>query len=883
MRRFIHLPSRGARRIREETDAELQFHLHARAEALMAEGLPAAEARDRALREFGDLDDARRYINRIGRDADSRQRRRDYRTELRQDVGYALRKLRRAPGFTAVAVATLALGIGANTAIFSVVNSVLFRALPFPRPEQLYQAWSSNPEGGLTRAAVSAVDLDDWRAQRKVLADIGGYWYAAGGSGIDLTGFGEPQRLSAVFVTPGFFTTLGVLPAQGRLPRDDELVRGGRDRVVLLSHAFWQRQFGGDPRIVGTPVTLNGEPFEVLGVMPRAFRYPAAAVDVYAPFSNFTDDQIPRIRPVRILDVVARAGEGVTAEEVGTELNAITARLAAQYPEDASWGAATILPLHEAVTGDVRRGLLVLLGAVAFVLLIACVNVASLLLARATARGRELAVRAALGAGRGRLVRQLITESLVLALAGGVAGLALALFGVRALLALGAGELPRAAEVQVDATVLLFAMGSSLLTGLLFGLAPAVRAASGNVHDDLRAGGRGAVGGGGLRLRNGLVIAEVALAMVLVVGGGLMTRSFLGLTSVDPGFRTQNAVVLNFTLSTDRHPNYRLTYQQVIERVREVPGVIAAGSMKDAPLRGVGERIGFMLPGMTVPAGQDPPAVPVLHVSEGIFRALGARMLAGREFAITDRDSAPPVVVVNQAFARQWFPGEEALGKRVLLGAEVPAEVIGVVNDIRQRSMSLPAEPTLYVHNLQNSRVRMNLVVRARGDPLAMVGALREAVWSVDRDQPITEVFTLDDAVSEALARPRLLTVLLGAFGVLGLALGALGLYGVLAYLVGQRQREIGVRLALGAARGAVSRMIVRQGLVLAGTGVAIGVVASLALGRLLEGVLFGVSASDPATLLLVVAVLGGVAVLASWIPARRAAGVDPAVTLRVE
>ena len=493
----------------------------------------------------------------------------------------------------------------------------------------------------------------------------------------------------------------------------------------------------------------------MLGVLPRDFHYPAADVDVWVPYSTIPDDAIPRLRTVRILDVVARARDGVSREQVAAEMSTITSRLSTEYREDATWGAATVVPLHDALTGEVRTGLLVLLGAVAFVLLIACVNVASLLLARATARGREIAVRAALGASRGRVVRQLLTESLVLAMAGGLAGMLVAVGGVRVLLALGAGQLPAQSDIRLDARVMMFALAVSVITGLLFGLVPALRSSAADLQGDLRSGGRGMTGGRSAhRLRDGLVISEVALAMVLVIGGGLMTRSFMRLLAVDPGFQPDHALVLNFTLSTSRHEHYLQTYQEIVERARAVPGVLAAGSIKDAPMRGVGERSGFTLPGMVIPAGEAQPTAPILHVSDGIFRALGARMLEGREFAWTDRDSTPFVVVVNEAFEKRWFPGERALGKKILFGGRIPVEVVGVVNDIRQQAVAEPAVPTIYVHVLQNGRVRMNLVVRTRGDPMAVAGAVREAVWSVDRSQPITAVFTLQDVMGDALASP---------------------------------------------------------------------------------------------------------------------------------
>ncbi|MEO8337734.1 MAG: ABC transporter permease, partial [bacterium] len=738
----------------------------------------------------------------------------------------------------------------------------------------------ANRTSGNLQAPVSAPDIDDWREQRRDIADIGGYFHIPGSTGVDLSGDGDPQRLSAAFVTPGFFSTLGVTPMLGRLPREDEMVRGGPDRVVVLSHRFWQRQFAGSRGVADSTITLGNESYRVLGALAPGMRFPSEDVDVYIPYSSIPDASIPRIRVVRILDVVARARDGVPMERVQLEMRATTKRLAATYAENTAWDDATVAPLHDAVTGGVRRSLWVLLGAVGFVLLIACVNVASLQLARATARSREIAVRMALGAGRGRVIRQLVTESAVLGLAGGVAGLVLAKGGLHALLALGSGQIPRGAEVTLDAGLAGFALCVSVVCGVLFGLAPAVLA-SGNVQQTLRSGGRG-VAGSGDRLRNALVIGEVALAVMLVIGGGLMTRSFIALMHEDPGFRPDNLLALNFTLSTSRLANFRDAYRQIIEAARAQPGVLAAGAVKNAPFNGNGEVNSFRIPGMVIPSGEESPTATVLHVSDGYFATIGARMLEGREFAPQDRADAPPVVVVNEAFARRWFAGIRATEQRILLG-NTAVPIVGVVNDIRQVSMSTPAVPTIYVHNQQNGRVQTTLVVRTAGDPMALANAMRQVVWSVDRLQPITSVFTFDDAVHGALARPRLLTVLLGAFGGLGLLLGAVGLYGVLAYLVSQRQREIGIRIAIGAMPGAVSRMVVRRGLALTLIGVVIGVAGALATSRYMAEVLYGIAPTDPATFVGVAVVLLGVAALASWIPARRAAAVDPVVVLRLE
>ena len=892
--RIFQFWRRSRAMISRDVDAELQFHIDARTDALVREGATRDEARRQAFREFGDLEDARAYIRRVDTDIEHQRRRRDFMSELRQDLAYGLRTLRRAPTFALTAILTIALGVGANTAIFSVVHGIVFKPLPFPEPEQLVRVWSANPGANARQTTVSAVDLDDWRAQRTQLTDIGGWWFAEGGSGVDLTGSGDPQRLSVAFVSPGFFPTLGVRPLLGRLPREDEMVRGGDDRVVVLAHGFWQRRFGAARRVIDSAVTLNGVPYRIVGVMQPAMRFPSDRVEAWIPYSTIPDQAIPRIRPVRVLDVIGRMKRGVTLAQAAADMNAITARLAATYPEDANWSEATVMPLADSITGSVRRGLVALLGAVGFVLLMACVNVASLLLARSMLREREVALRLSLGATPGRVVRQMITESLLLSLIGGVVGVVGATFGTRALVAMAAGQLPRTSEVGLDGTVLGFALLASIVTGLLFGLAPALRARATDLQTSLREAGRGLVSGTGQRLRTGLVIAEVALAVLLIVGAGLMTRSFIQLLRVDLGFRPERLLAVNFTLNTSRHAGqaYRLVYREMIDRVRTVPGVISAAAVKHAPFRGNGERIGFVPQGLTVGPGDQPPAAPLIHISDGYFATIGARMLEGREYTVQDgalnppTPGAPPVftgiptVIVNRALAEQHFPGTSAVGK-TLVFAQTPIPIIGVVNNIRQTSIEEPVQPTVYINNMMNSRVQVTLVARTQGDPLAMANAVRDAIWSVDRDQTITSISTFENFVGEAVARPRLLTVLLGLFGMLGLVLGAVGLYGVLSYLVSSRQREIGVRIALGAPRRAVLAMVVRRGLVMAAAGTALGLVAAFSLTRYLRDVLFGVEPTDPVTYVLVVASMLVVAGLASAIPARRAATVDPAIAFR--
>jgi predicted permease len=820
-------------------------------------------------------------------------------TSIINDIQYALRRLGAAPVFAATAIGTLAVGIGANTVIFSLVYGVLLQPLPFPSPDRLYAVYSANRASDLLRASVSPVDLDDWRAQRQNMENLGGYWYGEGTSGVDLTGRGSPRRLSAVFVTAGFFETLGVEAARGRLPREDELVRGGRDTVVLLTHGFWTREFGGESSAVGSTLSLNGRPFDVIGVLPPDLRVPEGDIDVMLPYSTIPDSAIPRLRQVRVLNVIARAKPGATRENVSSELNAIAARLAAAHTENRLWTEATVVPLAEVITEPVEAGLVVLLAAVGFLLIMTCVNVAHLQLARVIGRGREIAVRLALGAGRGRLVQLLLVESVMVSVLGGLAGLMLAMAGLQVLLTLGSGQLPRASEIAIDGPVLAFTAGVSLLTGLVVAVAPSWRLLGGGLSAVLRDGGRAITAGRSLGTRRVLVVAEVAVAIVLVVGAGLMSRSFLALMAVETGFNPDKLLAVQFTIDPRRHappastpgpgavPSpptsgspYLRYYSEVIESVRRLPGVVSAAAVKDPPFRGNGERVPVNIPGR--PTGDSAaPTATVIHISDGYFRTIGAR-IEGREFAPTDRAGAPLVIVVNEAFVRQFFPGENGVGKRVAFGA-AQIEIIGVVGDIRQVAMAEPARPTMYIHNLQNGRVKTTLVVRTAGEPLAMADAVRRVIWSLDKDQAITSVFTFDETVSRAMARPRLLMVILGSFGAIGLILGAIGLYGVLAALVSERRREIGVRLALGAEPRQVLAMIVRGGLGLTLVGVSIGLLAAFGLSRFLTAVLYGISPGDPLTFAGTAALFILVATMASSLPALRASRVDPVETLRAE
>ena len=792
--------------------------------------------------------------------------------ELRQDLRYGLRGLRSAPAFTVTALLTLALGIGANAAIFSVVRGVLLEPLPFAQPERIVRVYHANPSNGLDRGAISEPDFLDWKRTSRVAATMGGFWFADGMSGLDLTGTGNPERLSATLVTDGFFQALGTPPLLGRtLIGDDDVP--GRNRIAVISHGLWTRRFGGDPALVGRSITLNKEPFEVVGVMPAAFTYPAGRrIDVWIPLSYFGPDQIGRSRAARFLGVIARLKPGTSEPQLRDELSAMAERMSLDYRENTGWTSVNTVPITESIVGDTRRPLVLLMAAVGMLLLIACVNIAGLLLARASGRQTELAVRAALGAGRGRIARQLVTESLALAIAGGAVGVLLAYLAVRGFAASGAAELPRSAAIRVDGVVLAFTAGLSLACGVLFGLLPAFRA-SADLEGALRAGSRGSVTGPGARLRSALVVVEVALAVVLVAGAALAAKSFGRLLAVDPGFDPSNALVVTISVPSVQH------YTATLDAIRAVPGVEAAGSIRDLPLRANGEQIRPDVAGRpTPPTGN--PVVQRHHVSVDYFKAMGIPLRAGRAFQPTDREGTQTAVVINEEFARRTWPGEHAVGKALRFGqTEIP--VIGVVADVRQGGLSEPLAAALYVHVLQQFRSRMTIVVRTSGEPLRYADAVRRAIWSRNPDQTITDLTTLEAEVGRSISRPRLLASLLAFFGTTGLTLGALGIFGVLAFAVSERRREIGVRVALGASPGSVLQLILRQGMLLAVAGVVIGVIGAILLTRSMDAVLFGIEPSDPWTFAQVSAALLAAAALASWLPARRAVAIDPLVALR--
>jgi predicted permease len=787
-------------------------------------------------------------------------------------VKYGWRALRSAPAFTLTALLTLALGVGANAAIFSVVRAVLLEPLPFVDPDRIVRAYHANPANAVARGTISEPDFLDWKRASRTAETMGAFWYVDGLSGIDLTGTGSPERLSSTLVTDGFFQTLGSRPLLGRTLQEDDDVPG-RNRVVVISHGLWTRRFAADPSIVGRSVTLNREPFEVVGIMPHGFTYPAGrGIDVWIPLSYFGPDQIGRVRAARFLAVIARLRAGATELQFRDELSGIAGRSSRDYPENRGWTAVNTAPIEETIVGELRRPLLLLMAAVGMLLLIACVNIAALLLARASGRQPELAVRAALGAGRGRIARQLVTESLMVALSGGVLGIALALVAVRAFAAWGARELPRPGDISVDGLVLAFTVALSVVSGLIFGVVPALRA-SANLEQSLRAGARGSVGGPGQRLRSALVVVEVALALVLVAGAALAGKSFMRLVAVDPGFRSSNALVVMISVPSLQH------YVATLEAIRAIPGVVAAGSIRDLPLQGNGEMLPPGIVGRPASEGGGD-LVQQHHISTDYFKAMGIPLRSGRVFEATDRSDSARVVVINEELARRAWPGEDAVGKAFRFGRfEIP--VIGVVANVRQAGLSEPVQPAMYVHVLQQFRSRMTIVIRTSGDPLRHADTVRSAIWSANPDQTITAVTTLEDVMGRSVARPRLLAWLLGGFGTIGLTLGALGIFGVLAFAVSQRRREIGVRMALGATPRSVLRLILTQGMLLAAAGIAIGVAGAALLTQSMASVLFGIAPSDPWTFAQAIAVLLAAAAVASWLPAHRALAIDPVTALR--
>jgi putative ABC transport system permease protein len=798
---------------------------------------------------------------------------------LLQDVRYGVRMLLKNPGFTVVAVIALALGIGANAAIFSVVNTVLLRPLPYTDPNRLMIVEENKPPQ-FSSFSASPGNFIDWQKQNTVFERLA----AVGGTAYNLVGEGaEPERLRGARVSAGLFEILGALPAHGSTFLEEQ-DQPGHEFVVILSDGLWKRRFAADPNVIGQTITLSSNIYTVVGVMPPSFGYPDRETELWTPIA-FSARQAQQ-HGAHYLDVIGRLKPGATEEQARTELSAIAARLAQQYPDsNAGWGI-NLYPMQGGDVRDIRTALFVLLGAVALVLLIACANVANLLLARASARQREIAIRTALGASRWRVARQLLTESILLALVGGGVGLLLAQWGLGALLSLAPPELPRVKDVTLDARVLGFTLLVTVLTGVIFGLVPALRASRPNMNETLKEGGRGTTGGHH-RVRGALVVTEVALALLLLVGAGLLIRSFYRLQQVNPGFNTRNALAVTVSLPGKKYSKddqQSAFFSELIGKVSALPGVSSVGATQALPIQG-DFLLGFSIQGRPPDAPGEDHSTNYYAVSSDYFKAMGIPLVRGRVFTEQDRKDAPRVAVINEEMARKFFPDEDPIGKRinVTMGPETFREIVGIVGDVKQYGLAQPTTLQTYEPYLQAPFSGMTLVVRAEGSLAPLAGAIRSQVLAIDKEQPISRTRPLEQIVSESVAKQQFLMLLLGIFAAAALILAAVGLYGVMSYSVTQRTHEIGIRAALGAQQKDVLKLVVGQGMVLALTGVGIGLGAAFALTRVMATLLFGVSATDPLTFVAIPAILAGVALAACFVPARRATKVDPMIALRYE
>lgn len=850
---------------------------------LIDAGVSPSAARDQARAEFGDLEFTRRYLNRTDRARMHHEQRAELGDEIRQDIRFAFRQLRHNPSFTLIALLTLALGIGANTAIFSVVRGVLLSELPYAQPDRLVRIFS-RVEGGLTSA--SPADFTDWRRQSTAFSAMA----SSDESTVNLTGSGSAERFTQARVSANMFQLLGVRVQIGRAFGPGEDAREA-PRVVILSDGLWRNRFGADPQIVGKSITLDGFPTEVIGVAPAAMRYPSS-VDMWLTTRFSPKDVSDASRGSRWIDVIGRLAPSATQARADVEMKEIARRLALQDPNHDAGFSTQLIPLRDEIVGAVRPALIILLAAVGFVMLIACANVASLMLGRTAARESELAVRAALGAGRGRLVRQLLTESICLALSGGVLGLALAVWGTRVLLAMAPSDIPRMYNVRVDGWVLLFTLGTTALAALVFGSVPALHASGAQAVLHLRTGDRGSrTRPGSSRARNALVITEITLALMLLVGAGLLIRSFGRLRQVNPGFDAAHVSTFTVTLSPVKYATIeqqRAFAMTLLDQVHRIPGVDSAAVTFGLPLSGASFQLSFAVRGRPAPPPNAEPRAQVRIVSPGYFATVGIRLVQGRAFAAADRPGSPRAMIISQETARRYFPGESPLGKHIEFGwtregEHLSGEIVGIVGDVRQHGLSADLTPHVYAAWDQWPLDEITVVMRSRGDPAVPLNTARTLVLSLDRDLPVYDAFTLESMVDRALGQPKFYVLLLSIFAALALVLAVVGIYGVIAYAVQQRSREIGIRIALGASTARVVGMVVRRGLTLAVIGVALGTAGAYAVTRVLQSLLFSVSARDPLTFAAVAALLGGVAVLASWIPARRAARVDPLTAMKAE
>jgi predicted permease len=864
-------------RVEREMEEELHSHLRSRADDLQRQGLSRAEAERQAHIEFGGY---QRYKEECREALGTRLL-----GELIADIRYGLRQLRRNPGFTAVAVITLALGIGANTAIFSVVNTVLLRLLPYKDADRLVTVWSYNKSRGFDTDQVSQPDFDDWRSENHVFDSMA----ASTEAEYTLTGSGKPVLIIAYAFSADYFHVLGVRPLLGRtfLPQEDQ---PGKNHVAVLSYPFWESRFGGKRNVIGKTITLNGAPYAVVGVMPPGFQYPPFT-ELWTPLT--VSPEAASNRGYRYLRVMARLKPAVTIQQAQTEMNTIARRLALAYPKTNKHEDATnLISLRQKISGDIRPALLILLCAVGLVLLIACVNVANLLLARAAGRQKEIAVRIALGARRQRIVRQFLTESVLLGVAAGALAIPLAFWSTPGLVAMFPPSvfnvsIPHIQKIPIDGHVLGFALAVSLLSGLLFGLIPALQASHTETIESLKESGR-SLGGGvrGRRVRDALVVSEVALSLMLLIAAGLTLKSLAHLLAADLGFDAHHVLTMRVLLPGYK---YKTDAQEIafsdraLDGIKSLPGVEAAGTVTFLPLSGWGGDRTVGLEGQSTPPNQRP-MVSWSSVTPDYFRAMGIPLLRGRFFDRLDIQGVPAVAIVSESLAHHLSPNMNPVGKRIeVQGLKSPAEIVGVVRDLHQLGITSGNTSEVYLPFSQVPAPIICFAIRTASDPLSLAKAAERAIWVADKDQSIGYVMPMSELASESLAPERVGTLLLVAFAGLALLLAAIGIYGVIAYSAAQRTHEIGIRMALGAQKHDVLTLVVGQGMRVALTGVAIGMVGALGLTRFLSSLLYAVKPTDPLTFIAVPLILTGVALLASYVPARRATKVDPMVALRHE
>lgn len=814
---------------------------------------------------------------------------------LLQDLRFGFRTLLKNPGVSAVAIIALALGTGANSAIFSVVNAVLLRPLPYENPDSLVLVWGKNAT--TSRDPLSVPDFLDYRNQNQVFSQMASFAY----DDFNLSTGDEPEHIQGTMVSANYFAVLGANLSQGTTfrPEDD---KPGASRVVIVGYGLWKRRFGSDPNFVGQTILLNGASFTVVGVAPQTFQSPIPEDNpqLWVPLSLDGGDRLrvpSTVNPAtlssrrnRFLIGIARLKPGVTAKQAQADLETIGGQLEQQYKDTNAGISTSVVPLREHIIGKVQSALMVLLGAVGFVLLIACANVANLLLARAATRQKEIAIRTALGAGRRRLICQLLTESILLAVVGGAFGLLLAYGEIRFLRGLNPADIPRLNEIGIDGRVLGFTFLIAILTGIIFGLAPALQASKTDLNETLKEGARGSTGGiNRQRVRSLLVVSEVGLTVLLLIGAGLMIKSFMSLQKVNPGFNPANTLTMLVNLPVSRYSDdhqVQAFFEQTLKKIEVLPGAQSAGIVTSLPLTTTSIiRLRFIVDEHPPANPSEVPRANYRSISHNYFRAMGIPLVKGRFFSEQDRDKSPPVAIVNETMATRYWPGEDPIGKRLtipLLGG-VSREVVGVVADVKHSSLDTESGAEMYVPYLQKSFNFMAIVVRTSSDPLSMIGAVRGEILSVDKNQPVYAVKTMEQVVSDSVSQPRLYTLLLGIFAALALTLAAVGIYGVMNYSVVQRKHEIGIRMALGAQRGDILKMVVGQGMLLALIGIVLGLVAAFLLTRVMGALLFGVSTRDLATFFVIPLVLAAVAFLSSYIPARRATRVDPMVALRYE